>query len=349
MKKIFSFFVAAVVTASLSACGSSSKAGDNDSQAADTTEHKYDCIAYAWEADGPLPPADMVTAINYLAGYPNETHDGIDLHNPQRLQQIVLLKKINPNLKVILSMGGAGAGSGGWSEMTGNAEHRKAFVADCKRVVDQYGLDGVDFDWEFPASAEEEANYISLFKEVREALGNDKVVSAAAGFLGNGFDMKEAMKYLDYVNMMTYDMGWQAPYHHTALRRSPLAGVSTVEEALEAFKNKGLDYKDMVLGLAFYGRGDDKNFKGWTDYRDIVSRDLKAEGMEMRWDSIACVPYIVDSNGELIIGFDNPESLKIKCDFIKEKGLRGGMYWRTEHDTDDHELTRTVAAELIGK
>ena len=59
-----------------------------------------------------------------------------------------------------------------------------------------------------------------FFSDVRNALGRDKVVSAAAGFFGNGFDMREAMKYLDYVNLMTYDMGWQAPHHHTALRRS---------------------------------------------------------------------------------------------------------------------------------
>lgn len=341
IRKIFSLLAGL----SLIACSHSTH--ESQAEASDSQKPEYECIAYAWEADDSLPPADMVTAINYLGAYPNETHDGIDLHNPQRLNRITQLKTANPDLKVILSMGGAG--SGGWAEMTGDSTLRKAFVADCKRTVALYGLDGVDFDWEFPASPEEEANYISLFKEVREALGDDKIVSAAAGFLGNGFDMREAMKYLDYVNLMTYDMGWQAPYHHTALRRSPLAGVSTVEEAIEAFREKGLDYKDMVLGLAFYGRGNGKEFTDWTDYRDIVSRDLAAEGMELRWDSIACVPYIVDREGTLIVGFDNPESLKIKCDLIKEKGMRGGMYWRTEHDTDDHRLTRAVAHELMGK
>lgn len=311
-------------------------------------EPEYECIAYAWEADGPLPPADMVTAINYLAAIPNQTRDGVQINNEPRLRQILALKKDNPALKVILSMGGAGAESG-WAEMTGNDSLRLAFAADCKRLVDEYNLDGVDFDWEFPANDKERADYIRLFSDVRDALGRDKVVSAAAGFFGNGFDLREAMKYLDYINLMTYDMGWQAPYHHTALRRSELAGVSTIEESIDSFLSKGLEYKDMVLGLAFYGRGDAKNFKGWTDYRDIVNRDLAAEGMEMRWDSVACVPYIVDSLGTLIVGYDNPQSLKIKCDLIKEKGMRGGMYWRTELDDDSLNLTRTVAKELLGR
>ena len=311
-------------------------------------EPEYECIAYVWQEEGKLPPANMVTAINYLAAIPNRTHDGVQINNIPRLQRILNLKKENPALKVILSMGGAGAESG-WAEMTGRDSLRLAFAADCKRIVDKYELDGVDFDWEFPANEEEQANYIRLFSDVRNALGRDKVVSAAAGFFGNGFDMREAMKYLDYVNLMTYDMGWQAPYHHTALRRSELAGVSTIEESIDSFLTKGLDYKDMVLGLAFYGRGNDKDFKGWTDYRDIVNRNLAAEGMEERWDSIACVPYIVDSLGTLIVGYENPKSLKIKCDYIKEKGLRGGMYWRSELDDDSMSLTRTVVGELLGR
>lgn len=318
--------------------------GNKASQEA--TEPKYECIAYACTIDGSLPPADMVTAINYLAAEPNETCDGLTIYNLPRLHKILALKKDNPELKVIVSMGGAGENaSRGWGEMTGNDSLRSLFVADCKRQVDEYGLDGLDFDWEFPATPEQRDNYILLFKEIREALGRDKVVSAAAGYNGNGFDLKEAMKYLDYISLMSYDMGNHAPYHHTSLYRSDMSGIRTIEEALDSCLNHGIEYKDIVLGLAFYGRGDSKNFKGWTDYRDIIPR----EGMEERWDSIACVPYLVDSLGTHIIGYDNPRSLKIKCDYIKEKGLRGGMYWRTECDNDSLDLTRTVAHELLGR
>lgn len=336
MKKLLIIVSCGALLASAAvSCGSSK-------QTPDAATPRYECIAYAWETDGQLPPADMVTAINYLAANPNETHDGIRINNEARLLKIIDLKKENPDLKVLLSLGGAGEESG-WGEMTASDSLRASFVADCKRVVEKYGLDGLDFDWEFPYG-DQQADYVTLFKEVREALGPDKRVTAAAGFFGNGFDVKEAMKYLDYVNLMTYDMGWQAPYHHTSLRRSPLSGVCTVEESLDSCLRHGLEYKDIVLGLAFYGRGDGSNFKNWTDYRDIRPR----EGMEERWDSVACVPYIVDSLGTLIVGYENPRSLKIKCDYIKEKGLRGGMYWRTELDTDSFDLTRTVARELMG-
>ncbi|MDE6702374.1 MAG: hypothetical protein K2K00_01705 [Muribaculaceae bacterium] len=338
MKKLLFTVACAATVLAVASC--SRKASEVVAQ-----QPEYLCIAYAHESDGPLPPADMVTGINYLAAYPNEAGDGLRIVNIPRLMKILKLKEENPELKVVLSFGGAGAGSTGWTEMVCNDSLRASFVADCKRVTEQYGLDGLDFDWEFPHTQEELDGYISLFKEVRESLGDEKLVTAAAGFWGNGFDLKEAMKYLDYINLMTYDMGWQAPYHHTSLHRSDLSGVCTVDEALDSCLSKGVEYKDIVLGLAFYGRGDGKNFKAWTDYRDIALR----EGMEERWDSVACVPYIVDSLGTLIIGYENPQSLKIKCDYIKEKGLRGGMYWRTEEDADDHQLTRAVAEGLMGR
>ena len=62
-------------------------------------EPEYECIAYVWEADGQLPPADKVTAINYLAAYPNDTHDGVSIHNEPRLLQILDLKKTKGHMK----------------------------------------------------------------------------------------------------------------------------------------------------------------------------------------------------------------------------------------------------------
>lgn len=67
-------------------------------------------------------------------------------------------------------MGGAGQ-EAGWGEMTSCDSLRAAFAADCKRVVDKYGLDGLDFDWEFP-QGDQQDNYVKLFKDVREAPTN---------------------------------------------------------------------------------------------------------------------------------------------------------------------------------
>ena len=74
-----------------------------------------------------------MTHINYAFGHVNESFDGVRIDNEERLKQIVDLKKQNPELKVLLSVGGWG--SGRFSEMAANDEYRRAFAKDCDRVV----------------------------------------------------------------------------------------------------------------------------------------------------------------------------------------------------------------------
>jgi len=339
MKKLlFTAFGIVALLLAFAACSGSKNTVDKS---------EYECIAYVWLADGPLPPADAVTAINYSFCYPDSNLTGIAISNEPRFLEVIALKKENPDLKVLICLGGNCYA--GYPKIAASDSLRKAFAADCRRVIDQYGIDGIDFDWEFPGAEggtpDDIDNFVLLLKEIRNSIGKDKILSVAGGAAAGGLKLPEIMEYVDYINVMSYDMGWQAPYHHTALHRSPLAGVFTVEESLDSFLTQGVPYDKLVLGLAFYGRGDDKYFKGWTDYRDIKL----SEGMEQRWDSVACVPYIVDSLGNLILGFENPRSLEIKCQYIKDKGMKGGMYWRTECDNDSLELTHTVARHLLGR
>ncbi|MDE6702373.1 MAG: glycosyl hydrolase family 18, partial [Muribaculaceae bacterium] len=80
----------------------------------------------------------------------------------------------------------------------------------------------------------------------------------------------------------------------------------------------------------------------WTDTESAKPYDDLTE----EWDSIGMVPYIADANGVLTVGYENPRSIEIKCDYIKEKGFRGAMNWRTELDLDSMQLARTVARNL---
>ena len=93
---------------------------------------------------------EYVTHINYAFGYVQGTFRGIGISNEERLRSVVALKKQASHLKVLLSIGGWG--SGNFSEMAADADNRLAFAADCKRVIDEFGLDGIDIDWEFPTS-----------------------------------------------------------------------------------------------------------------------------------------------------------------------------------------------------
>lgn len=107
-------------------------------------------IAYVTDNDrAVMPDPTVMTHINYAFGHVNKTFDGVRISNPERLHKISALKSQNPNLKVMLSIGGWG--SGRFSEMAADPKLRKSFAKDCARVMKEFNLDGIDIDWEYPS------------------------------------------------------------------------------------------------------------------------------------------------------------------------------------------------------
>ena len=109
-------------------------------------------VAYVTSWTNEVPDPSTMTHINYAFGHVNDTFNGVRIDNPDRLRMIVGLKAKNPALKVMLSVGGWG--SGRFSEMAATTENRMAFAKDCKRVVEEFGLDGIDIDWEYPTQSQ---------------------------------------------------------------------------------------------------------------------------------------------------------------------------------------------------
>ena len=308
-------------------------------------EKDYVVVAYvtSWN-DVPVDPFVM-THINYAFGHVNDTFDGVRIDNPRRLKKIVDLKNVNPDLKVMLSVGGWG--SGRFSEMASDDQRRMSFAQDCLRVVEEFGLDGIDIDWEYPtsdmagisASPEDRENFNLLMRDLREVLGEDRLLTLASSAYAEYIDFFACEKYLDFVNIMTYDMA-NAPYHHAALYASENT-KGCCEGAVKAHVEAGVPVEKLVLGMPFYGRG------GTSMPRFVDYKDIKAEnGLVEMWDDVAKAPYLADSEGVLVLGYDTPRSMKIKCDYIKETGLLGAMYWEYAGDNATYDLSTTLATEM---
>ena len=62
------------------------------------------------------------------------------------IRNMVSLKKRNPNLKVMLSLGGWG-GCKTCSDVFAGKKGRKAFAKSTKDLNDYFGTDGIDLDW----------------------------------------------------------------------------------------------------------------------------------------------------------------------------------------------------------
>ena len=304
-------------------------------------------VAYVTSWSGVMPDPFTMTNINYAFGHVNDTFDGVKIDNPERLRHIAELKRENPKLEVQLAIGGWG--SGGFSEMAADPKLRKEFAQDCKRIVKEYGLDGIDIDWEYPGSSaagissspDDKENFTLLMKDLRKALGKGKLLTMASIASAAFVDFPAVMKYLDFVNVMAYDLA-SAPKHHSPLHSSEIMGRKSAESSVKAHLDAGVPASKLVLGIPFYGRGSDP-YGALTYYRSIKV----PEGYTEQWDSEACAPYIADSDGKLVLGYENPKSIALKCDFIREKGLLGAMYWDYAGDNAAGDLRKAVADGIM--
>lgn len=282
----------------------------------------------------------------------------------KNLHYIKQIKEYNPNLKVIISIGGWGAD--GFSQAASTEENRKLFTKNAIEFMHKYNFDGIDLDWEYPcysvggieSSPNDKHTFTLLLKEIRNALNIEEenkdihylltIATGADEYYIDGTEMNKVHEYLDFIMLMTYDLrgGFQAlTGHHTNLYQphGDLFKISC-ESSVNNFCKAGIPIEKLVLGAAFYSR----MWKGvpnvnnglhqlaqttggaGPDFTDIKNDYINKNGFTRFWDDIAKAPYLF--NGNEFISYDDEESLKHKCDYIKEKDLLGIMFWHYSAD-----------------
>lgn len=299
-------------------------------------------IAYVTSWSDVIPDPLSMTHINYAFGHVNETFDGIRIDNPERLRRIAALREKNPDLKILLSVGGWG--SGRFSEMVSSDSTRYSFCNDANRVVRDYGLDGIDIDWEYPGSPgggishapTDVDNFSRLMRDLRAAIGNDKLLTLATYAGGRYYNFHDFIDAVDFVNIMTYDMT-SAPGHHAPLFESERFSGNSCDKSVNAHFNQGVPAGKICLGLPFYGRGL-KGASNFVNYRDVDSM----KGFKKMKDDKAAVPYLADGSGNVVLGYDDAWSLRAKCDYARRRGLAGVMYWDYAGDDDRGTLRNAV-------
>ena len=305
--------------------------------------------------------ATQLTHINYAHGRfvnPTTGDGGIRIEGADDLlPSVMALKQGKPSLKVLLMIGGWGEKADGFSEMAKDPDKRTGFCQSCLSHIQTYGFDGIDIDWEYPtypargngADPSDTQNFNLVLQELRETIGDEKIISFASSASADYVDWPTAITYLDYVNVMTYDMG-NPPYHNSPLYRSSLTKSRSCEESIDKHHQKGVPYERLVLGVPFYGHGIDPYAS------DVKFRDMAAilsatsgtyAGKNIRvWDDVAKVPYLTDTEGTMLLGYDDEESVSWKGRFALSKGLLGAMFWEYRHDDSSGTLRRALCRAL---
>ena len=334
-------------------------------------------LAYFTEYTEILPEVTLLTHINYAHGRfknPKTGDGGIVITESKQapISKVVSLKSVNPKLKVMLMIGGWGGHADGFSEMAKSAAKRTEFCKSVKELLDKHKLDGVDIDWEYPTvSADDETgadkadteNFNLVLKELRGTLGTSKIISFASSSSGRYVDWPKAIKYIDYVNVMTYDMGAAPDGHNSPLHKSSRFNQRSWDEAIDAHVKAGVPKNRQVMGVPFYGKAEKNPASGtkifeysvkYYEIPDILEKGLYrgkalARPVTRDWDAAAMVPFLVDAAGKNVLSYDDPASVEAKGSYVKQNGMLGAMFWEYRYDTADHALLKPLVKALYGK
>jgi chitinase len=206
MKRIASFLALCLLSLSWTSCTPMQTPATSVSSSATPEEKSFRIVAYATDAIiTELIPYQQLTHINYSFLIPNTDGTFAPLNNSWKLKTIVE-NAHKQNVKVSIAVGGWGWDAQ-FEEMAADPGSRTAFVKNLVDVVNQYQLDGVDMDWEYPDPGQSSQNFLALMQELRKALP-DKLISTATISYGDDTGLgipNEVFDLVDYVNVMTYD------------------------------------------------------------------------------------------------------------------------------------------------
>ena len=274
------------------------------------------------------------------------------------ITRLVALKKTNPGLKVILSLGGWG-GCKTCSSVFDVEQGRQEFAQSVLKLLKEFKADGLDLDWEYPAiesvpgqkyMPDDRQNFTYLLKTLRDTLGPGYELSFAAGgfsdYLNNSVEWKKVMPLVNRVNVMTYDLvngSSKRTGHLSPLYSTPGQREST-DHAVMFLDSVGVPLNKIVIGMAFYGRTfskvDDTNhglyqkgkFSEYINYKDMDAKLGKASGFEPYWDNKAKAPYAYNSSTKTFATYDNIRSVYYKTRYAREHKLGGIMFWELGSD-----------------
>ncbi|NEN83010.1 glycoside hydrolase family 18 protein [Paenibacillus elgii] len=294
-------------------------------------------------------------------------------------ENIKTLRANNRQTNLVLGVGGYGAD--GFSDAS-LAENRGQFTDNIVAMVKELDLDGIDIDWEYPASdawntqksrPEDTQNFTYLMKELREKLNRlphkkqkKYLLTFASGtqdWYFRNVEVKKVEKYVDFINVMSYDLTgrWSQTtgYNSNLYADAGSKTAHSVDAVITMYLEHGIDPQKLLMGIPAYSYGweevksdgDGLYAEGKPididkvdlSYKTIEAKYIGKNGFKRYYDDHAKAAYLYD--GKTFVSYEDKEALKAKIAYIQQKDLAGAMVWEYSQDAE-HGLVKFLSEQL---
>ncbi|XP_076659633.1 chitinase-3-like protein 2 isoform X1 [Halictus rubicundus] len=324
-----------------------------------------------------------------IVGFASVVNCSLDLGNDTSIyKDVVAYKKMQPELRVMISVGGSSELHLGFSEMVKNHTNRKRFIRSVLNVTKSFGFDGLDLDWEFPAwlgaDDREKLHFTQLLEELRREFQRAKetlilsvAVAAPEAIVEQSYDVPEMAKYVDFINLMSYDYHFYVWYYPITGLNAPLLPCSTDSGYLSTLNvnfsahywfSKGMPKEKIIIGIPTFGHtysldnplnhgllaptnGVGKlGTLGFVAYFEVCQ--FLQNGAKSVFDNESKVPYAYKDKEW--ISYDDVASVRDKAEWIRANNFGGAMIFSLNVDdwnclckmNESFPLTRTITEVL---
>lgn len=273
------------------------------------------------------------------------TIDGKTVSGQEVLKKAIEnLRKANPSATIVFTvLANRDFGDGMTTIERHNSamnDHAAVLTENLLKIIDEYGLDGVSFDYEYPEKSKDFKTFSNYIKQLDAALPEGKLLTAAISdwcIRTFGYSAKD-LEPLDSIEIMSYDLFDERGNHATF--------YNTCYKTLKDLDKKGVDMSKVHLGLPFYSRPVDKS-AFWGSYKDVAGilgpydNALTEEFVDL--DGVQHAPTKTYYNGRQMI-YD-------KTRYAIDCGIGGVMIWHFGCDTTDPELSlfKQIEAAINGE
>jgi GH18 family chitinase len=242
----------------------------------------------------------------------------VNINNAWKLEEIVEAAHSH-GVRVNIAVGGWGWDNE-FEQLAAIPESRSAFVQNLVEFVNQYQLDGVDIDWEYPDQGQSAQNYLALMKELRAALPDKEISTAVISFgddVGLGIP-DETFELIDQLNVMTYD----GEIHGSLVE---------FQKGLAYWSRRGVPKEKINIGVPFYSR------PGEISFARLVQFDPAAAQLDS---------FDYYGSPEKYNGIPTLQA-KTKLAMQNAGGI---MFWALDHDAQgEYSLVNAIFEIVIGK